>query len=455
MIVRNPIRTLSGVTPIALLTKPYPCPGSCAFCPNEIDMPKSYLAKEPAAARAKLSHFDPQAQIEYRLKQYTINHHPTDKIELIILGGTWSYYPQQYQRSFIKTCYDTLNHFHSPTLAKAQRLNEKAIHRLVGLTVETRPDYIDQAEIKRLRKFGVTRVEIGVQSVFDNVLKFNKRGHTIQKVIKATQLLKEAGFKIVYHIMPNLPSSNRNRDLEMFRILFSKPDFQPDMLKIYPCVLLPKTLAYKWFQQGKYQPYKTTELLELGIQIKQLIPHYVRINRFFRDIPKEYILEGSESSNLRQLIHLEMVKRSLKCQCIRCREIRDQPQNLQLKLSRTDYSASNGQEIFLQYVDSQNRIYAFLRLRINHTDLSVLFSVLKNAALIRELHVYGNATPFNKKGKVQHQGLGKKLIQEAEKIVKKEFKLKKIAIISGVGVRNYYRKMGYILKQTYMVKELD
>lgn len=453
-IIHKPTRTLSGVTPITILTKPYPCPGKCAFCPTEKDMPKSYLSKEPAAARAKASGFSPAKQINYRLQQYFDNNHPTDKIELIILGGTWSYYPKRYQTWFIKCCFDTLNKKKSNTLIKAQEFNEKSIHRIIGITIETRPDYIDLKEIKRLRKLGITRVELGVQTVYEDVLQKNLRGHTISATIKATKLLKEAGLKINYHMMPNLPGSSKNRDIKMFDTLFNDSNFQPDMLKVYPCVLLKNTLAYKWYQQNQYFPYTNKELMEIGIKIKTQIPPYVRIMRFYRDIPKEYILAGSINSNIRELLEKEMVRRDIQCQCIRCREIRNEIQKKNLELKVIKYKASEGTEIFLEYVDSQDRIYGFLRLRINEPKSKLAFKCLSNTAIIRELHIYGQSTPINNKGKVQHRGLGTKLISEAERIAKMECKLSQIAVISGIGVREYYRKFGYKLQDTYMLKRL-
>lgn len=461
--IRNPVRTLSGVTPLTILTKPYPCPGRCAYCPSEKGMPKSYLSKEPAAARAKLSHFDPKIQIAYRLKQYENTHHPTDKIELIILGGTWSFYPEDYKASFIKDCYDALNGKISQTLLEAQNNNEKATHRLIGLTIETRPDFINENEIRKLREFGVTRVELGVQSVFEDILRKNLRDHGVKEIVRATKLLKESGFKINYHIMPGLPGSNYQKDLETFHILFEDPRFEPDMLKVYPCLIFENTLAYKWFQEGRYNPYATHELVKLGLEIKKIIPEYVRIMRFFRDIPKEYILAGSVSSNLRQMLKHEMEKNQDKCHCIRCREIRDQKVILKEKLTlkKIQYEASEGTEIFLQFVDSENRIYGFLRLRKNNPDFKPVFPCLENCALIRELHVYGqeislknHISAIQNPEQIQHLGLGKRLLQEAENISKNKWKLPKIAVISGIGVRPYYQKLGYHLIDTYMFKKL-
>jgi len=422
-IIHKPTRTLSGVTPITILTKPFPCPGKCSFCPTEVDMPKSYLSKEPAAARAKASHFSPEKQINYRLQQYFDNNHPTDKIELIILGGTWSYYPKRYQSWFIKNCFDTLNRKKSKTLKEAQRLNETAKHRIIGLTIETRPDYIFPLEVKRLRNFGVTRVELGVQTVYEDVLKMNLRGHTLKETVKATELLKESGFKINYHVMPNLPGSTKEKDIQMFETLFQNPDFQPDMLKVYPCVLLRNTLAYKWYQQNKYFPYTNKELMDIGIEIKKRIPPYVRIMRFYRDIPKEYILAGSINSNIREMLEKEMLKKKIKCQCIRCREIRNQNQEKDLNFRITKYEASKGTELFLEYIDSKGNLYGFLRLRINNPKMKMAFKCLKNTAIIRELHIYGQSTPINSKGKVQQN-----FWKELRKLPKKSIDFQKLPL---------------------------
>ena len=297
-------------------------------------------------------------------------------------------------------------------------------------------------------------MELGVQTVYEDVLQKNHRGHTISETIKATRLLKESGFKINYHIMPNLPGSTKDRDIKMFEILFNDSNFQPDMLKVYPCILMKDTLIYKWYQQGKYFPYQTNELINLGVEIKKRVPSYVRIMRFYRDIPKEYILAGSITSNIRELIEKKMHENNIKCKCIRCREIRNEKQKDNLELKVINYKGSNGQEIFLEYTDCKNRIYGFLRLRVNTNNTHLAFPILKNTAIIRELHVYGQSTPLPETGKVQHRGLGTKLIRQAERITKKEYHLNKIAVISGIGVREYYRKFGYKLKNSYMLKRL-
>ncbi len=501
---KREIRTLSGVAVITVLTKPYPCPGQCIYCPNETGMPKSYLANEPAAMRAVLTKFNPYTQVKVRLDALRINGHETDKIELIVLGGSWSAYPKKYQTWFIKRCFEALNGKTSKTLAQAQKLNEAAEHRCVGLTLETRPDMITSSEIKRMRELGCTRVELGVQSIYDQVLKLNKRGHTVKQTIEATKLLKQAGFKVMYHLMPNLPGSTPAKDLKMFQKIFSGSDFQPDLLKIYPCIVTKNSVLYRWYQQGKFKPYSDKQLKELLIKIKKQIPCYVRLTRLIRDIPAESIVAGNKITNLRQLITNDFKD----CKCIRCREAGHQKENYKfqitpirlrsgcleqsretnikqiqnLKLQIQKYRASCGTEYFLSYESKDRKVlYAFLRLRINDNINNNFFNELKGAALIRELHTYGELTPLGKAGKVQHLGLGKKLMTEAEKIVKKmEINpaplsrtirgikknappanknkkwcgARKIAIISGIGVRQYYEKLGYRLEGTYMIKNL-
>ncbi len=456
---KREIRTLSGVAPIAVLTKPYKCPGQCIFCPSESKMPKSYLSNEPAVMRAILCKFDPFKQVKMRLTALKMTGHDTDKCELIVMGGTWSYLPKKYQDWFIKRCFDGFNGKVAKNLTQAQKWNEKAKYRVIGLTLETRPDYIDVTEIKRMRELGATRCEIGVQTIDDKILKLNKRGHLAEQTIKATKLLKDAGFKISYHMMPNLPGSTPAKDLAMFKKIFAEQDFQPDMLKIYPCVVTKTSELYKWLKQAKYQPYSDKQLLNLIIKIKKIIPPYVRISRLIRDIPSESIMAGNKVSNLRQLIQEEFKRTGQFCQCIRCREARNTTFSLKgLKLKIRKYKASDGLEYFLSYESKNNKtLFAFLRLRIPQIlDQNLLKELpeLKNAAMLREVHTYGQLIPLKSKQKaVQHIGLGKKLIQEAEKIAKKQG-FKKITVISGIGVREYYKNLGYSLWKTYMVKDL-
>lgn len=445
------VRTLSGIAAITVITKPYPCPGKCIYCPKEKNMPKSYLANEPACMRAVLTKFDPYKQTEARLNSLKLTGHTTDKIELIVLGGTWSYYPAKYQVWFIKRCFDACNQKTSKNLEKAQKLNEKTKNRIIGLTLETRPDFINEKEIKKMRCLGCTRVEMGVQNIYNDILNKNERGHNIEKTIEATRLLKNVGLKITYHMMPGLPGSNPKKDEQMFKELFSNPNFQPDQLKIYPCVVLKNSPLYNLWKKGGYKPYSSKTLINLIIKIKKSIPPYVRIIRIIRDIPSQSIVAGNKISNLRQIIQ----SKKIKCQCIRCREIKNQQSEAKnQKLIRREYAASSGKEIFLSFEDVKNdKILAFLRLRL--TD-SWTLPELKNCALVRELHTYGQTLALAQKTQKaqQHKSMGRKLMEEAEKIAKQEFGFKKIAVIAGIGVREYYKKLGYKLEGTYMIKNI-
>ncbi len=441
----RPIRSLSGIVNVSVLTKPYPCPGKCIYCPSQKGVPKSYLDNEPAVMRAILNKYDPYQQVKMRLRALKNTGHSTDKIELRIVGGTWSFYPKNYQTWFIKRCFEACNNVQRTGLCTAQKLNERAKHRIVGLSIETRPDFVTEKEIKRLRKLGVTQVELGVQSIYDDVLKLNRRGHGVKAIIQATKLLKDAGFKVLYQMMPNLPGATLKGDKKMFEELFSNPDFRPDLLKIYPCALVKETPLYKWWLSKKYQPYTYNQLLNLIKSTQEKIPYYVRVQRITRDIPAQSIVTGpAKISNLRQII-------DGKCKCIRCREVRENYNSKEkLYLFREDYDASDGKEIFLS-LENKNRekLYSLLRLRITS----------QNKAIIRDLRTYGQLHPLTYRERVsvrspQHRGLGKKLIQEAEKIIKKEFNLSEIAVISSVGVRPYYKKLGYQLDNTYMVKNL-
>ena len=483
---KREVRTLSGVAPVTVITKPYRCPGKCIYCPSQPAMPKSYLANEPAIMRAVMAGFDPFKQVQIRLRALTANGHPTDKIELIILGGTWSCYSKQYQVNFIRRCFDSCNtgviklnrrtnaesrnggmepmrNFKgAKTLAEAQRWNEEAKHRIVGITIETRPDYVTEKEVRRLRELGVTRVELGAQTIYDPILSLNKRGNNVKQIIFATRLLKQAGFKITYHMMPNLPGSDLAKDLAMFKKIFSSPDFQPDNLKIYPCVATRNSQLYKWWRQKKFKPYSDKQLKTLLIKIKKLVPSYVRINRLIRDIPAESIVAGNKITNLRQIIGKEFME----CRCIRCREAGhvenakcppsgdhppgDKMQNAKLRIIK--YRAAGGWEYFISFESPDEKVlYAFLRLRINDELENNFITELRGAAIVRELHTYGQLVPIGKKGKVQHAGLGKKLMAEAEKICR-DLGIRKLAVISGIGVRGYYKKLGYNLDGTYMVK---
>lgn len=472
----RPIRSLAGIVNVSVLTKPYECPGECIYCPSEKNIPKSYLSGEPAVERAKRLNFDPYLQTIKRIEVLQISGHSTDKIELRMIGGTWSFYEKKYQIWFVKKCFDACNESKDnkddqnlsindlwDKLKIAQKKNEKAKHRIVGLSFETRPDFIDIAEVEEMKKLGATKVELGVQSIDNKILIFTKRGHLIDQTIKATKILKDAGFKVAYQIMLNLPGSNPQKDIKTFETLFNNEDFQPDYLKIYPCALIKETPLFKIFKKGSYAPYDKKTLIDTIKNIKKILPRYTRVERIIRDIPAPLIVEGgAKVSNLRQVIEFEMKAENWQCQCIRCREAKNNPVNENIKIFRQDYSASGGKEIFLSIEDTDGKyLYSLLRLRIpsqffENKEKNNIFPVLKDKAIIRELHTYGQAASIAKNNStVQHKGLGIKLIKEAEKITKEEFKIDKIAIISGIGVKNYYReKLGYRSKDGYMIKNL-
>lgn len=461
------VRTMSGIAPVAVLTKPFACPGNCAFCPTEKDVPQSYLSNEPAVMRAIRCDYHPYVQVQDRLRALEANGHEPTKIELIVIGGTWSVLPTNYKFWYIKECFRAANDFSSvnkkqPTdnipeksritdlkvaLIKEQKRNEKTKYNLIGITLETRPDYINQKELLEMREFGCTRVELGVQAIDDVILKKNKRGHGVAAIAEATALLRGFGFKITYHLMPGLPGATAKRDLEMFKQLFTDARFQPDQIKFYPTVVTKGSLMYRWWKDGKYKPYEDEELQQLIIDCKAVVPEYVRVIRLIRDIPGESIIAGNKITNLRQI----MKDKGLQCNCIRCREAKDALVT-KYKSSITDYEAAKGRDYFLS-IDSLDKktLYGFCRLYISKTE-SVI-PVLDKAAIVRELHVYGELVSVGADKKVQHAGLGKQLLLEAERIAR-ENGCQKIAIISGVGVRGYYRKLGYKLKDTYMVKKI-
>lgn len=458
---KRSVRTMSGIAPVAVLTKSYPCPGNCAYCPHESDVPVSYLSNEPAVMRAIRCEYDPYVQVAHRLKTLVNNGHQPTKIELIVIGGTWSYLPVKYKYWYILNCFKAANDFQNKIinlkdkykknlsldklkelLKLEQKKNEKARYNLIGITLETRPDYINTNELIEMRELGCTRVEIGVQAIDDKILTLNKRGHGVREISEATKLLKQFGFKVTYHLMPALPGATPKKDLALFKKLFIDERFQPDQIKFYPTVVTAGSLLYEWYKQGKYKPYSDKVLQELIVGCKAAVPTYVRIIRLIRDIPGESIIAGNKITNLRQI----MKDRGVKCNCIRCREAKDQPVK-KYDLNIVEYQGSGGMEYFIS-ADSKDgkTLFGFCRLRID-----------KNSpvapAIIRELHVYGELVSVGSKKKVQHSGLGTKLMAAAEKLAKAS-ELDKIAVISGVGVRSYYKKFGYKFRNTYMEKYL-
>lgn len=466
----KPMRTLSGVTTVTVLTKPYPCPGKCIFCPTDVRMPKSYLPDEPGAMRALEHEFDPFTQVESRIRALKNLGHPTDKIELLILGGTWSSYRRDYQEWFVARCFDAMNGFHHREhgehgenhkeisvvdLSEAHSLNETAPHRNVGLVIETRPDEINPDELKWLRHLGVTKVQMGAQSFDDHILEINKRGHDVESTRQATALLRAAGFKIVLHWMPNLLGATPQSDREDFARLWN--DFCPDEIKIYPNQLLANAELYEYWQRGEFQPYTTEELVHLIADIKPSIPRYCRVNRVIRDIPGNNVVEGNRRTSLRQDVHEEMKKRGTKCQCIRCREVKGKTVELSsLKLNDLAYQAGQAEEHFISFNSAEDGLAGFIRLSLPSTDSPETgMDDLNNAALIREVHVYGQSlgVGVEKTGAAQHVGLGTRLLEEAERIAKQK-NFHKLAVIAAVGTRPYYLDRGFERGQYYLVKEI-
>ncbi|MBI9049330.1 MAG: tRNA uridine(34) 5-carboxymethylaminomethyl modification radical SAM/GNAT enzyme Elp3 [Anaerolineaceae bacterium] len=458
----KPSRTLSGVTTVTVLTKPHICPGQCIFCPDDERMPKSYLPDEPGAARAFQNAFDPYMQVKSRLDAYYAVGHPTDKIELLILGGTWSAYPRDYQEWFIKRCFDAMNEEESAILAEAHHKNQNAKHRNVGLVIETRPDQIDPHEIRWLRQMGVTKVQLGAQSLDDRILALNQRGHTPADTLNATALLRAAGFKIVLHWMPNLLGADPQSDrVDFARLWQSATDglgYCPDELKIYPTQLLEETALYDIWKKGQYQPYSTDTLIDLIAEIKPSVPEYCRINRVIRDIPSNHVVEGNKRTSLRQDISEVVKERGSVCRCIRCREVRHQKVNVdELAFEDFVYHPAHSEEHFLSYVTSDDKLAGYLRLSFPTENAPKTgMPDLDGAAIIREVHVYGQSVPVGEEqsGAAQHIGLGTELLQIAERLAAKNG-YKRMAVIAAIGTREYYSGRGFENSEHYMVKELE
>jgi elongator complex protein 3 len=453
----KPTRTISGVAPVTVLTKPYPCPGQCIFCPTDVRMPKSYLHDEPGAMRAEQHAFDPYAQTAARIQSFAALGHGVSKIELLILGGTWSSYRKDYQEWFIQRCLDAMNGRDSSSLAEAQQWNETAEHRNVGLVIETRPDHIDAAELRWLRHLGVTKVQMGAQSLDDYILDINKRGHTVEQTRQAVMMLRAAGFKIVLHMMPNLLGATPTSDRADFLKLWSDPALRPDELKIYPCSLLANAELYEYWQRGEYTPYTDEELLEILVDSLTVVPRYCRVNRVIRDIPAPNVVAGSKRSNMRQDAEGLIRERGLKYECLRAREVRGADVRFDdLHTEILPYDNGVGQEHFLSYVTSQDKVAGFLRLSLpSGTPPTDLLPEIQNAAMIRELHVYGPALPLGDEadGEAQHLGLGARLLAQAEELARTQG-YTKLAVISAIGTREYYRKRGFEVEGLYMTKAL-
>lgn len=455
LIRMKPVRTLSGVTTVTVLTKPYPCPGKCIFCPTDVRMPKSYLPDEPGARRALEHAFDPYDQVFARLEALEAIGHPTDKVELLILGGTWSSYRRDYQEWFIHRCFEALNGVASDSLEEAQTRNETALHRNVGLVIETRPDHVTPGEMAWLRRLGVTKVQMGAQSLDDHILEINQRGHTAEETRRAVSLLRAAGFKIVLHWMPNLLGATLETDRTNFKRIWE--GISPDEIKIYPTQLLENAELYSYWLRGEYQPYSTSELIHLIADVKTTIPRYCRVNRVIRDIPSTHVVEGNKRTSLRQDVHLEMQRRGTRCQCIRCREVRGREIEMgSVKLHDLIYQVGETAEHFLSYATTDDSLVGFLRLSLpGEYALDTGMPDLNGAAIIREVHVYGQSLQVGEEqhGAAQHAGLGTRLIHRAEKIARTHG-YPKMAVISAVGTRRYYLAKGFERGELYLVKKL-
>jgi elongator complex protein 3 len=495
-------RTISGVAVCAIMTKPIKCPhGKCLMCPGGPksifgDVPQSYTGKEPATRRAIRNLYDPYLQVMNRLEQYIVQGHAADKIELIIMGGTFPSFQKKYREDFVMYALKAMNDFSAlffrngsfdmtrfkdffelpsdidnkdrkkrifskllkmkilkTNLIREQLRNEKSNIKCVGLTIETRPDYGKLTEGNEMLRLGCTRVELGVQNIFNFVLKAIKRGHTVEDSIESTQILKDLGFKINYHMMLGLPGMDHKKDLYNLRMLFGVEDFQPDMLKLYPCMVLKGTKLYGLWKKGEYKPLTTEKAAKLIADFKEDVPPYTRIMRIQRDIPSFMTSAGVDRTNLRQIVDEIMKKKKIKCKCIRCREIGryvGKVNDDKIKIKTIHYPASHGNEFFIA-AEFKDYIVGFCRLRFPFSFLRK--EITQDSALIRELHVYGTATSIGEKGEVQHKGIGKRLLEEAETIAKTYYK-NKIVVISGVGVRGYYRMLGYKLEGPYMVKTI-
>ena len=452
-------RTISGVTPVAVMTLPLKCPGQCIYCPTYLVTPQSYTPESPAVLRGRECGYDAKKQIKLRLKVLSEMGHPTDKIELIVMGGTFLAFPKDYQYQFIQDCFDALNGKESATLEAAKKINETANHRCVGLCIETRPDWCRQEEIDRMLEFGTTRVELGVQTLDDEIYQVVRRGHTVEDVVQATTLLKEHGFKVHYHWMPGLPGSTPEMDLELSQRLFDDARFRPDGLKLYPTMVVGGTELEEWYRDGRYQPYDDDTMINLIAEIKSIVPKYVRISRILRDIPAKFIVGGLKDS-LRDVAKQRMKQQGMECRCIRCREYGHRAQTGweigEPQLVRMDYEASGGKEIFLSFEDENETLFGLLRMRIQSQPIAGL-ETDGNLAVIRELHIYGPEVSLSQRNPnaAQHKGLGKALLREAELIAANIFQSQWMVILSGVGAKEYYRtEFGYDSQGDYMVKRL-
>ena len=474
LLKRKPTRSISGIANIAIMARPAPCGGGCIYCPKGKNAPQSYTGKEPATRRAIRNQYDPFDQAHDRLEQYENNGHSIDKSKLIIMGGTFPFQDPEYQKEFMKRAFDGFNSYPdkedidgsedyegSDSLEEAKKINEKAEVRNVGVTFETRPDIAETKHIDRILEMGGTRVEMGVQTVFDETHERTNRGHGMEPVIEATKRLKNAGFKVAYHLMLGLPGEGYEEDIEKFKETFSNADYQPDEIKIYPCEVIQGTELYRQYEEGDFEPITDEEAKErLKKAQKDIIPPHVRVKRVMRDIPSTEVDAGPQLTNMRQMALQELHKEGERCRCIRCREVGHvkrthdlEPQKENIELVERYYEASGGEEYFLSFEDTENDIIlGFTRLRA--PEESFRPEISDDTLLVRQLKVLGSAAGIGDEGDVQHRGFGKRLMEKAEEKAK-ELGRDKVTVISAVGTREYYRKFGYELDGPYMSKNIS
>lgn len=460
-LVKKPVKTASGVAVVALMPKPYACPhGRCTYCPGgaESNSPNSYTGNEPSTINAMENDYDPKRQITTKIEKLVAFGHDPTKMEIVVVGGTFLFMPKDYREGFVKSCYDALNGVDSKNLAEAKLLNEHAKIRNVGFTIETKPDFCKKEHVDWMLDCGITRIEIGVQSLQERVYEIVNRGHSYDDVVESFQVSKDAGYKIVAHMMPGLPTMTPQGDIDDFGRLFGDAGLRPDMLKIYPSLVVGDTPLAKDYKGGKYAPYSDDEMIDVLTNVKKNVPRWVRIMRVQREISPGEIVAGPRSGNLRQIVHQNLRKQGLACKCIRCREIglSGRTDTEVPELRRTDYESSGGDEVFLSFEDSKDSIYGFLRLR-RPSGQAHRSEVDGKTCIVRELHVFGKSLKIGEKedGGIQHAGLGKRLMGEAERISREEFDSNRLLVISAVGTRQYYRKLGYLLYGPYMSKTLD
>ena len=465
---RKKVRTISGVTVVAVMTKPAPCPkpSPCAYCPGgpSMGVPQSYTGYEPAAMRGKQNGYDPYLQVRKRIEQLEAIGHKVDKVELIVMGGTFPATSRDYQERFIKGCLDAITGLKSSSIDEAKRNAETSRLRNVGITVETRPDWAGKREVDHMLSMGVTRVELGVQNVYDDLYELVDRGHSVEDVVEATRILKDSGLKVCYHMMPKLPGSDFERDLEGFRRIFNDPLFRPDMLKIYPTLVIRGTKVYDWWLRGEYEPYTTEEAADLLVKVAKIVPPWVRVMRVQRDIPAGLIVAGVKKSNLRQIVLRRLRDEGLSCRCIRCREVGHRllkdginPETKNIRVFRRVYDASGGVELFISVEDPVNDILiAYIRLRIPSEKAHRPEIGLEKSSIVRELRVFGPVVPVGEHFDEawQHKGYGRMLLREAERITLEEFDRRKILVTSALGTKRYYVGLGYDYDGPYVSKKL-